>query len=380
MPVLDPELLFLGLETLEETRQALAAVDPVLRRADEVQAHRDCEDHASVRSEKVAEDRHRIEIPFGRLRTAVAPGKPDVLDRRAVEDLLERTASQRTLEDVCLHELDARVVVIERARREVECDDVVPSLCGGKREKGDVGAEVQRRAGAVGELAKARRQFDKAVSLKIASRGLQPVRRVQRNAAGVGERPRSCLAHASSNRAAITHRLTIPRASAGLSACSLALAAVRIAVVDTYYPAFVADHYRRHPGLGSAGYEEQQAALMGRCFGTSDAYSHHLSELGHEAVDLAVNCFELQSAWSRERGNGSLIRLAGALPTRVGLAARLRFLHDVANAQIEKLDPEVVYLQDLWFFGREELDAFRAQGRFVVGRIASAPPDIELLR
>jgi spore maturation protein CgeB len=155
---------------------------------------------------------------------------------------------------------------------------------------------------------------------------------------------------------------------------------MRIAVVDTYYPAFVAEHYRRRPALGRAPYDEQLAALMERCFGTSDAYSHYLSELGHEAVDLVVNCFELQSAWARERGRRSFWRHAGSLPTRVGLAARSRFLHDVANVQIEELDPDVVYLQDLWFFRREELDAFRVHGRLVVGQIASAPPGIELLR
>jgi spore maturation protein CgeB len=155
---------------------------------------------------------------------------------------------------------------------------------------------------------------------------------------------------------------------------------VRIAVVDTYYPAFVAEHYRLRPELRRASYNEQLGALMDRCFGTSDAYSRHLSELGHEAVDVVVNCFELQSAWAREHSGSALLRLTGSLPTRVGAAARSRFLHDVANTQIERVDPEVVYLQDLWFFRRKELDAFRAQGRLVVGQIASAPPGIELLR
>lgn len=155
---------------------------------------------------------------------------------------------------------------------------------------------------------------------------------------------------------------------------------MRIVVVDTYYPAFVDEHYRRHPELRQAGYEEQFASLMARCFGTSDAYSHHLSELGHTAAEVAVNCFELQSAWTREHGRRSLVRLAGSLPTPVGIAARRRFLHEVANAQIQELDPDVVYVQDLWFFRRAELDAFRARGRLVVGQIASSPPRVELLR
>lgn len=151
-------------------------------------------------------------------------------------------------------------------------------------------------------------------------------------------------------------------------------------MVDTYYPAFVAEHYRRNPELREASYGDQLAALMARCFGTSDAYSHHLTELGHEAVDIAVNCFELQSAWNRARGKGAFLRLVGSLPTRVGMAARFRLLHDVAKAQIDEFDPEVVYLQDLWFFRREELDSLRTQGRLVVGQIASTPPGPELLR
>jgi hypothetical protein len=155
---------------------------------------------------------------------------------------------------------------------------------------------------------------------------------------------------------------------------------VRIAVVDTYYPAFVADHYRRRPELRRASYDEQLAALFARSFGTSDAYSHYLTELGHEAVELPVNCLELQAAWAREHGHGSLLKAAASLPTRLGVAARSRFLHRVANAQLEELDPDVVYLQDLWFFRREELDAFRADGRLVVGQIASPAPGPELLR
>jgi hypothetical protein len=154
---------------------------------------------------------------------------------------------------------------------------------------------------------------------------------------------------------------------------------VRIAVVDTYYPAFVAEHYQRRPALRSAPYEEQLASLLSRSFGTSDAYSHYLGELGHDAVELAVSCYEVQSAWAREHGAGSLLRNAARLPTRIGMAARFRFLHDVANAQIAAFDPDVVYLQDLWFFRRDELDAFGRDGRLVVGQIASRAPGPELL-
>ena len=155
---------------------------------------------------------------------------------------------------------------------------------------------------------------------------------------------------------------------------------MRIAVVDTYYPAFVAEHYRRRPKLRRAPYAEQLEALFARSFGTSNAYSYNLKALGHESAELAVNCLEVQSAWAREHGTAALGRLTTALPTRVGVAARSRFLHRVAREQLAALDPEVVYLQDLWFFRRDELDALRAECRLVVGQIASRPPGLDLLR
>jgi len=155
---------------------------------------------------------------------------------------------------------------------------------------------------------------------------------------------------------------------------------VRIAVVDAYYPAFVVDHYRRHPRLREAPYKEQLAALMDRCFGTSDAYSRHLRELGHDSVDLVANCFELQRAWAREHGPSHFLRRLGSLTTPIGLLARRSFFRAILRAQVDAFEPDVVYFQDLWLLGTGQLDAFRAQGRLVVGQIASPAPSAEVLR
>ena len=73
---------------------------------------------------------------------------------------------------------------------------------------------------------------------------------------------------------------------------------MRIFILDTYYPAFLAAHYRRRPQLASSGYEEQLGTLMDRCFGTSDAYSRHLRELGHETFEVVANCEPLQLRWA----------------------------------------------------------------------------------
>jgi spore maturation protein CgeB len=157
---------------------------------------------------------------------------------------------------------------------------------------------------------------------------------------------------------------------------------VRILVLDTYYPEFLAAHYRQQPQLASRSYGVQLASLMDRCFGTSDAYSSHLRELGHEAGEVVANCEPLQLRWAVEQGYGRLAvnRFGVALPGPMRLLARRTALRRIALEQIEAFDPQVVYLQDLWFFKAQDLDALRRAGRFVAGQIASALPAERMLR
>jgi spore maturation protein CgeB len=156
---------------------------------------------------------------------------------------------------------------------------------------------------------------------------------------------------------------------------------VRVLVVDTYYPAFLTAHYAAAPGLEKQSYEKQWRALMARRFGTSDAYSHHLRKLGHEAVEIVANCDALQSAWTREHGReGKLTRAGTFLPKRVRVLAQRANLVSVALAQIEAFQPDVVYIQDLWFFGVRTLESLRRSGKLVVGQLASALPAEKRLR
>jgi spore maturation protein CgeB len=157
------------------------------------------------------------------------------------------------------------------------------------------------------------------------------------------------------------------------------MARLRILVVDTYYPAFLAVHYDLHPGLETRDYSDQLQSLMERCFGTSDAYSRYFRRLGHEAEDLVANCQPLQLRWAHEHGVPSALstRARSLLPGRLDARARLR---EIALAQIAEFDPEVVYLQDLWFFTPGDLDGLGSAGRLVAGQIASRPPNEARLR
>jgi spore maturation protein CgeB len=155
---------------------------------------------------------------------------------------------------------------------------------------------------------------------------------------------------------------------------------LRIAFVDTLYPAFTAAHYADRPGLAERPYVEQLEALMERSFGTSDAYSVNLRSLGEVAVDLLVNVAPLQHAWAREHGMRVRGSLAQALPGRLRSRIDDPRPRRIAMAQIADLAADVVYCQDLWFFRPDELRELRADGRLVVGQIASAPPDEDVLR
>jgi spore maturation protein CgeB len=155
---------------------------------------------------------------------------------------------------------------------------------------------------------------------------------------------------------------------------------VRVLIVDTYYPAFLEEHYAQRPALADAGYDEQHAALMERHFGTGDAYGRELRALGHEAWTVVANAEPLQRAWAREHGAQRRARAAARLPTRVGIAAQSALPGRILDAQVAALRPDVVYLQDLWLLDRGRLDVLRDSGRLVAGQIASAPPAPDVLR
>jgi spore maturation protein CgeB len=138
---------------------------------------------------------------------------------------------------------------------------------------------------------------------------------------------------------------------------------VRVLIVDTCYPAFLDRHYAERLGLADAPYDVQWRALMDRFFGTSDAYSHYLGVLGHDAHEVVVNCEPMQQAWARERG------------IRVGKRLGLFQDRSLVLAQAEEFRPDVVYVQDLNALGARLLRALRAHSRLLVGQIASkAPP------
>jgi spore maturation protein CgeB len=155
---------------------------------------------------------------------------------------------------------------------------------------------------------------------------------------------------------------------------------VKIAVVDTYYAAFLAALYAANPDLKAQPYAQQRDALLDRCFGTSDFYSRHLTERGCDAQDLIVNCVPLQEAWAREHG-ARYSALALRVPHRLfrlpwigRRLAALPGLVEIAVAQVEAIRPDVLYCQDLSFFPPDVLARLRKHVKLIVGQIACPLP------
>jgi spore maturation protein CgeB len=154
---------------------------------------------------------------------------------------------------------------------------------------------------------------------------------------------------------------------------------VRVLVLDSYYRAFWRTHYRERPGLADRSYAEQFRSLTSRLFGTSDAYSYNLRQLGHDVRELVVNCVPLQAAWAREYGIAGVRSLAARVPGLTLPAARA-LLPRVLVAQVDDFDPDVVYVQDvagLWEGVRREV---RRRGCLLVAQLASTAPRDDVLR
>ena len=142
---------------------------------------------------------------------------------------------------------------------------------------------------------------------------------------------------------------------------------MRVLIVDTCYPAFLASHYESNPGLEQRPYDEQWRALMDTFFGTADSYSHYLGELGHEAHEVVVNGERLQRAWAREHGRrASFLR-----------CLRRRVDPDLVLEQADWFKPDVVYVQHIGFLPPQTMEALKARSRLLVGQIASEAPGAE---
>ena len=146
---------------------------------------------------------------------------------------------------------------------------------------------------------------------------------------------------------------------------------MKLLIVDTYYPGILEHLYAQTPGLERRPYAEQWRVLMDQCFGTADFYSDALRPLGHDAHEVVANCEPLQRSWARQHAT----HLWAAYPVYRALGRRKDWCMAVLKAQVDKLRPDVLYVQDLNWVDAAVLRAVRRNGRLIVGQTACALRD-----
>lgn len=100
---------------------------------------------------------------------------------------------------------------------------------------------------------------------------------------------------------------------------------------DTYIESFL----RQHPEYKSLSYDELYNLFIRSCVGWNTYYSRALASLGYEAADICIDFEFLQKLWAREHGvnynDGN-------------------WLKEIVSAQLKALQPDLVFLDDLYYF------------------------------
>lgn len=174
---------------------------------------------------------------------------------------------------------------------------------------------------------------------------------------------------------------------------------MRILIINTDYPAFLKQHYKRNPALAEGPFDAQMASRNASFFGGFDAYSKGFEANGHEAWEVHANNGLLQRRYMIERGRrpdparkppGRVEHLARRvmrrlLPRTVAAPDVLRspfdispwHLHDILLAQVRDYRPDVILNQSVSEVGSKLLLQMKPYTKLIVGQIASPLPDDE---
>lgn len=135
--------------------------------------------------------------------------------------------------------------------------------------------------------------------------------------------------------------------------------------ITRFYRSYLKDFYRKHPGLAGKSFAEQKAALDYDAFGWADYWTHALTPLGYEVMEITCNAMPMQRAWAKEN---ALSPRACADPENIALA------------QAKSFKPDIVWFDDI---DDELLQAIRAgvpSLKVVLGWVGSAVPRTRVWR
>jgi len=145
---------------------------------------------------------------------------------------------------------------------------------------------------------------------------------------------------------------------------------MKLLKVTEFYSSYLQDFYTNRPGLADLPFAEQKATLDHDAFGWADYWSHALSPLGYDVLELTYNAEEMQRAWAKENSlsNSSEIDL-----------------ESIVIAQARTFKPDILWFDDdnekLLARIRSEIPSIK----LVLGWVGSAIPqsaiwkDIDLI-
>ncbi len=135
---------------------------------------------------------------------------------------------------------------------------------------------------------------------------------------------------------------------------------LRFLIVSNFYREFLDGLYAAHPGLAALSYGRQLHELMATGFGVADAYSHGLRQAGCDAFDVISNASPLQRRWAAEHG--------------LAVPDVRTWHHDVLDAQVRAIRPDVVLVFEYNPIGDACLRRSKPHTRLLIGQIASHLP------
>jgi len=120
---------------------------------------------------------------------------------------------------------------------------------------------------------------------------------------------------------------------------------MRIICINGAYPFYIKKFYENHKNLYKGPYAEQRAVLDYDAFAWADFWSHALSQLGYEVMEVTSNIEPLQKAWAAEH----LVRVQ-----------EQTWKQEIILAQIKQFRPAVFFNADYLLFRYPELMAIKA--------------------
>jgi spore maturation protein CgeB len=113
---------------------------------------------------------------------------------------------------------------------------------------------------------------------------------------------------------------------------------MKLCRLTTVYPIYWKAFYTKHPTLENQSYAAQKTQIDYDAFGWADFWSHALTPLGYEVMEINANIQPLQTAWAKENGF-----------TKIGK----NWIEQIAFEQVKAFQPDILFMDDYVTFSRD---------------------------